>query len=229
MKSKIVHTSKPVVLVGGGQCDPAVLIDALNATEVVVAADGGAQRCIDAGRMPDVIIGDMDSLSAEVRLGLPAGIVHQIDEQDSTDFDKCLRNIQSPLVLGYGFLGARLDHQLAALTVLVRRADRLCLLIGDEDVACVVPPSLTLALPVGMRLSLFPMGPVRGRSQGLKWPIDHIDFAPNARIGTSNEVSGPVRLAMDRPQMLVILPIEALPALLSGLAASPSRWPEATD
>ena len=54
------------------------------------------------------------------------------------------------------------------------------------------------------------MAPARGRSSGLRWPIDGIGFSPSGRIGTSNEVTGPVTLAFDGPGMLVITPREAL-------------------
>ncbi|MBV6635675.1 MAG: thiamine pyrophosphokinase, partial [Mameliella sp.] len=151
--------------------------------------------------------------------------LHRIEEQESTDFDKCLRHISAPLVFGYGFLGKRLDHQLAAMTVLTGRADVRCILIGAEDVVLLCPPDLSMELAPGTRLSLFPMAPVTGRSEGLRWPIDGLNFAPSGPVGTSNEVTGPVRLSMDGPAMLLILPGECLNALLSGLAAAPGEWP----
>ena len=74
-----------------------------------------------------------------------------------------------------------------------------------------------IGLPRGTRLSLFPLGPVQGDSEGLRWPLAGLDFAPDGMIGTSNEVSGPVRLRMQAPKMLVILPIKSLRAALNGL------------
>ena len=55
------------------------------------------------------------------------------------------------------------------------------------------------------------MGPVRGRSEGLRWPIDGLAFDPTGRIGTSNAATGGVvRLGFDAPRMLVILPVDLL-------------------
>jgi thiamine pyrophosphokinase len=90
-------------------------------------------------------------------------------------------------------------------------------------VACHLPPRLAIDLPPGTRVSLFPMAPVTGRSEGLRWPIAGIPFAPAGRIGTSNEATGPVRLAMDGPGMIAVLPARALDALLAaeGLLAAP--------
>lgn len=225
MKVKIVHDDAPVLLVGGGEIDRQVLAAALPAVGQVVAADGGAAQVLSLGRMPDAVYGDMDSLAPEVQAQLDDGVLRAVPEQNSTDFDKCLRHIAAPLVIGYGFLGHRLDHQLAAMTVLVSHPDRRCVLIGAEDVVMVCPPQLALDLPKGTRFSLFPMAPVTGRSTGLRWPIDGLAFAPAGPIGTSNTVDGPVRIHMDAPDMLLILPVACLSELLAGLAGAPDAWP----
>lgn len=225
MNPLIVHSESTVLLVGGGALPLNVLREALDGAESVVAADGGARPLLEIGHMPDAVIGDMDSLSAAELARLRPETVHHIAEQDSTDFDKCLRSISAPEVLGFGFLGARLDHQLAAMTVLARRADRRCILVGEEDVVMLAPPQLRLDLPQGMRLSLYPLAPVTGRSEGLRWPIDGLHFAPHDVVGTSNEVSGPVSLLFDGPAMLLILPLGALRALRQALAQAPATWP----
>lgn len=225
MNTKIVHASNPVLLVGGGECPKEALTNALTLPHLVVAADGGAAQVLALGRMPDSVIGDMDSLDPALQAELAPGVLHHISEQDSTDFDKCLRNIDAPLILAHGFLGARVDHQLAAFTVLARRADQRCILVGAHDIVLVAPSQLALTLPIGTRFSLFPMGPVSGQSKGLRWPIDGIGFEPNGRIGTSNEVSGPVELSFDAPQMLLILPPECLEPLLEGLMMGDAEWP----
>jgi thiamine pyrophosphokinase len=72
----------------------------------------------------------------------------------------------------------------------------------------------------GDRFSLFPMAGVTGRSEGLKWPIAGLQFAPDARGGTSNQALGPVRLQMDGPGMLVIVPRARLDVALAGLLAA---------
>ena len=56
--------------------------------------------------------------------------------------------------------------------------------------------------------------------EGLRWPLQGLDFAPDGMIGTSNEVSGPVELRFSAQKMLVILPIKSLAAALSGLGVA---------
>lgn len=215
MNQVIVDSLDAVTLVGGGPVTARQLALAQRFAPRIVGADGGADRILRLGAMPDAVIGDMDSISAEVqeRLG---GRLFPIAEQDSTDFDKALRSIKAPFVLGLGFAGARIDHGLAVLNGLVRYADRRCFILGPQDVTFLCPPELVLDLPPGTRFSLFPMGSVQGTSTGLRWPIDGIRFAPGGMIGTSNEVSGPVVLRFDALVMLGIVPVKYLRAVLRG-------------
>lgn len=219
MTASIVHAGAGVTLLGGGDVAPEDLAEALALAPVVVAADGGADRALAHGVMPEAVIGDLDSLSDAARARIPPGRLHCIEEQETTDFDKALRSTEAPFVLGLGLAGPRLDHTLAALNVLARHPGRRCLLISRRDVTFLCPPELSLRLAPGSRLSLFPLGEVRGESRGLVWPVDGIAFRAEGRVGTSNAVDegGEVRLSFDAPRMLVILPREGLGAALAAL------------
>lgn len=222
MESVFVESQDGVTLIGGAPVSKSLLAQALALAPCLVAADGGADRALRHGVEPEAVIGDLDSISAGARLRL-AGRIHGVMEQDSTDFDKALRHIRAPFVLAVGFAGARLDHGLAVLNGLARHPDRRCLLLSQSDVAFLAPPEMTLDLPRRSRLSLFPLGPVRGESEGLRWPIQGLSFAPDGRIGTSNEVAMPrVRLAFDAAKMLVILPRATIGAVLAGFGLTPA-------
>ena len=191
---------------------------ALAHAPVLVAADGGAVPALAAGHVPQAVIGDFDSIPEDAIARIPEDRLHRIAEQDSTDFDKALRSISAPLILAVGFLGERLDHQLAALNVLVRQASQPCMLIGRAEVVFHLPPAFEIDLVEGDPVSLFPMRPVEGRSHGLEWPIDGLHFAPGERVGTSNRALGPVRIDMAGPGMLVMLPRSAFDGAVSALA-----------
>lgn len=220
----IISAAGPVVLVGGGPIPPGALDREIARGGPVVAADGGAGAVLEAGHLPDAVIGDMDSIAPSVRQQLSPETLHAVTEQESTDFEKCLRRIEAPLVLGLGFLGGRTDHTLAALSCLVR-APRPVLLLGSDALAFAAPRDLRLSLRPGTWVSLFPLAPVRGRSTGLRWAIDGIDFRPAGPVGTSNEATGPVRISMEGPGMVVLLPPEAREAAMEALAAArPERF-----
>lgn len=216
--SVIVRADTLVTLLGGGQHEPADLADALRRAPVLVAADGGADQALASGHRPRAVIGDMDSLGSAARAALDPHSIHHIDEQISTDFDKALRNIAAPGVIAVGFTGRRIDHELSVYNTLVTRPEKTCVVLGSDDIAFHAPPEIALTLPPGTRVSLFPLAPVRGRSTGLRWPIDPVDFRPWGQIGTSNEAVAPrVEMAFDGPGMLIILPREMLDAALEAL------------
>ncbi|RBI87013.1 thiamine diphosphokinase [Rhodosalinus halophilus] len=216
----------PVTLVGAGAASAEDLRAARAHAPRVAAADGGARLALAEGILPEAVFGDFDSMDAETRRAIPEARLHHVAEQETTDFDKALRHIEAPLVIGVGFLGTRIDHLLAAQTVLIRRAYRRCLLLGAGDIVFLCPPEIALDLPSGSRVSLYPMAEVTGRSEGLLWPIEGLSFAPGGMIGTSNRVTdGPVRLEAHAPRLLVILPRAALGAAVRSLAAPGPAWP----
>ncbi|WP_439116588.1 thiamine diphosphokinase [Paracoccus liaowanqingii] len=211
-----VRDPRGVTVIGGGAVAAVDLDQALAVAPLLVAADGGADRALSLGRRPDWVIGDLDSLSDAARDLVPAGRLLEVAEQDSTDFTKCLDRIAAPLIVAVGFAGLRLDHTLAALTALVQPGAPLVVMLAPDDVVLACPPRLELPLRAGTRVSLFPMGPARGTSRGLEWPIDGIDLAPGGRVGTSNRALGPVALQIEG-QVLLMLPRDCLGAVLGAI------------
>ena len=220
MNAVIVQSQAGVTLAGGSRFSARLLARAREYAPRLVAADGGADRLLALGAEPEAVIGDFDSVSKRAQAQL-AGRLFPIREQMTTDFDKALRSIEAPFVLGLGFAGQRLDHGLAVLNGLVSHPERRCLILSGTDVVFLALPEMRLDLPLGSRISLFPMGAVTGQSEGLRWPLQGLAFAPDGVVGTSNGVSGPVRLRFSARRMLVILPLAALGAALAGLGVRP--------
>ena len=204
----------PVLLVGNGPVDATTVELAQPLCRYTVAADGGANAALAHGLKLDATIGDMDSSGANKSPDTHGEIIH-ISEQASTDFEKCLSVIRAPLILGIGFLGGRLDHELAALNALVRTPLHV-VLIGEEDLVFKLPEVSALTLPIGTRLSAFPMGPVSGvKSEGLAWPLNGLALAPAAAISTSNHTIVPeITITNPGQPLLCILPRTHLSATL---------------
>ncbi|MFL4471916.1 thiamine diphosphokinase [Tateyamaria armeniaca] len=227
MKEMIVHSSEPVTLLGGGAALTTDVETAMALAPQCVAADGGAELARQAGVKLDGLIGDFDSVSPETLALTPAERRFHIAEQDSTDFNKALRHIDAPVVIGVGFLGGRLDHQLAALNVLVGYPARPCVLLGEIEIAFLCPPQIEIDTSSGDVVSLFPFGDVSGTSSGLRWEIAGLRFHPMGQTSTSNAATGPLALTMDAPAMIVMLPRAYLAEVTRALASAPpsARWP----
>lgn len=223
MTARIVDASEPVTLVGGGEVMPGALEAALALAPRLAAADGGAAAVLAAGRMPEAVIGDLDSLPAALREQLPPGCLHEVAEQESTDFDKALRSVSAPAVIAVGFLGKRVDHQLAAFNTLVQRHATPCVLLGAQEVIFHLTHPVALPTEAGEVVSLFPMQRVRGRSEGLEWPIDGLEMSPMGRIGTSNRALGAIRLEPEGEGLLVILPQRLLADVLGQIRRDRSQ------
>jgi len=221
MAASIVQTSQNVTLVGAGQASKADLDIALAFAPYLIAADGGAEMVLNYGNTPKKVIGDFDSINRGVLAKIPPADQHHVSEQDSTDFEKCLTGVIAPLILGVGFLGARLDHQLSGLNVLVRHIGSPCILIGEQDLIFHLNTEISLQLEIGTRVSLFPMATVHCQSKGLEWPVDQLEMAPSGAISISNGAAETtIWLRPAGPGLLVVLPKACLPAVIRALKLS---------
>ncbi len=219
MNQPIVSSPDPVTLIGGGDPAPSTLTEALKWGKTVVCADGGADHALWAELNPVAVIGDMDSISDAARDAY-SDVLHPIAEQNSTDFDKALRNIDAPLVLGVGFMGDRLDHTLAALHVLLKYRETPVILLGEYDLLFIAPPRIQMTLPVGMRFSLMPVTDARVETRGFKWDVTDGAMSMRDFIGSSNEVAAPVVEIHAMGGLAVILPPVALDATVRDLTAA---------
>lgn len=217
MDKRQVQSQHGVTLVGGAEPSAQSLEEALKFAPTLVAADGGADRALALGGVPVAIIGDLDSVSQTAIERISAEKVFEVCDQDKTDFEKSLAAIDAPFVIAVGFANGRIDHTLAVMSALVQYSGAPVIVLSEDDIVFAAPLEVSLDLEVGSRFSLFPMADLRGRSEGLEWPLDPHAFSPGGRIGTSNRVTGPVRLAFTAPGMLVITPREALGSVVSSL------------
>ena len=184
-------TNKIVVLIGGG---PVVWnIPNLIKGLPIVAVDGGLDSCIDYSIVPNYFIGDMDSASPSAKQyaklnKIPSNFVA---EQETTDFEKALMHVDAIGYVCLGFLDGRLDHSLAVLHVIQKQSQkRPILLLGSEDVVLTGPKDFRISLPVGERISIWPLGKVSFEySTGLLYSLKNIEMVQGNLIGTSNSVS----------------------------------------
>ena len=217
MDQRQVQSQHGVTLIGGADPSAQSLDEALKFAPTLVAADGGADRALALGVVPEAIIGDLDSVSAAAIAQVGSDKVMEVFDQDRTDFEKSLAAIDAPFVIAVGFANGRLDHTLAVMSAMVQEIGPPVILLGEDAIVFAAPLEVSLELEVGTRFSLFPMADIRGRSEGLEWPLDPHAFSPAGRIGTSNRVTGPVRLTFDARGMLVITPRAALGSVVSSL------------
>ena len=189
----------------------------------IIAADGGANFLAENNIYPELVMGDLDSVSEQNVQNIEPKKIIRIPDQDSTDLEKVLLNTQSPLTIGIGFLGSQIDHELAALSALAKFPEKKIILIGEHDIIFLVPPNFSLSSYVGMRVSLYPLDEVKVKSDGLKWTTNGLIMKPTGQIGTSNKAIGKsIHLTPNQPKLLLILPKIVLKEAISQLEFSQS-------
>ena len=219
VKPRILHCDTGVTLLGGGEVMEEDLELAISFAPTLVCADGGANSALAFGRIPEWVVGDMDSVAPDVRVAVADRLIQMVD-QDTTDFEKCLAFINAPLILCVGFTGLRLDHELAALSCLAGAREKRAVVLGGRDACFRAPREFRIDLPVGLTISLFPFNPVSAKSHGLHWPLDGLRLDMVGRCSTSNRTSaGRVEIHVDRGDLLVVLPKSSLSAVADALWA----------
>ena len=205
MTQLIVHSLKPVLLVGGADLGPDDLNIFQSEVPTIVAVDGGADHLIAAGITPDAVVGDMDSISQAARELFKNKVLH-VTEQDTVDFEKALSVVHAPLIYAVGFSAGRLDHALAVINVLARFAHQPIILVSETDVAAIVPPSgLSIVLEKETRISLMPIVTGAVTVTGVVWPLTEQVLSPLGMSSPSNKaIGGAVTIRAERPVLLVL-------------------------
>ena len=189
----------------------------LPADALVVAADSGLGHIYTLDRRPDLVVGDLDSVSRAdlARAELDgARIERHPTDKDATDLELALdavrvRGVTDVTVIGAG--GGRLDHELAGLALLAApqwSAMRISAFLGTARLT-VVHDHATLDGPPGSIVTLLAIGgPASGIStEGLRWRLTDAELSPTSTLGVSNEIiESPARVTVRSGVLFAIQP-----------------------
>jgi len=186
---------KAVILCNGEPPDRELILPEIESASLFIAADGGANTALELGLTPDVIIGDMDSFSADEKTGMK---ILKDKNQETNDLEKSLDFAEKKEmidVIVFGATGLRTDQTLKNLSVLKQFNGRFRnLLFRDNfcDIFLATSPTIK-KFPVGTSVSLFPLsGRVENiTTKGLKYPLTNEFLENGVRDGSSNETISP--------------------------------------
>jgi len=180
-------------------------------SHIIVAADGGANGARQLGITPDLIIGDLDSITAATLKFFSSTSVIRVAGQDNTDMEKALDYIlsESPAqeVLIIGATGRRLDHTVGNMVVLCHYLRRLRIVAcGDGWHAFPVASGERIQASIGTTVSLIPLSDCRGVTlKGLKYPLRNAPLRAG-QIAVSNVVErSPFTVSLRRGKMLAVV------------------------
>jgi thiamine pyrophosphokinase len=181
--------------------------------DFILCADGGMRHAIALGLVPNLIIGDMDSTTFDLRPLTEKGthvIKHPMDKNE-TDLELAIHHaltLDPEAILILAALGGRIDQTLANIALLsdlrlstfdVRLTDGVEEIFFCRDQAKVTGRS-------GDIVSLIPwQGEVTGVfTKNLRWNLHHETLYPDKTRGISNEMAADVATVSINSGLLLI-------------------------
>jgi thiamine pyrophosphokinase len=205
---------KNALIVGNGEpLSPELFEELMADGPLLLCADGGANAVARYGWTPDYVVGDLDSVTEENKIGLPDERLVLVDADDTgTDLQKALRQAKKLGVTEatlIGVTGGRTDHTLWNLSLLKLFGGDMALRIVDDYCEIrLIREKVRFRAEVGQKISLSPLsGPVVGvRTAGLRFPLRGEVLGPGIRDGISNKVVGdPVEVSVEAGDLLLVV------------------------
>ena len=217
------------VIVGNGQFPkkeyPLYLLES---ADYVVCCDGALDTYLRhfrnrTLRRPDVVIGDMDSLSKKAAAKF-SDIAVRIEEQETNDQSKAFHYILEhfPDVDTIHILGAtgkREDHTIGNLSLLMEYARELggqggaaggravfVDIVSDWSSAFAITDTCDLNIGEGRSISIIcPDNSLKIKSKGLVWPTDNVVFDNLWKATLNRAATDCIRLEFSHPSIALII------------------------
>lgn len=189
-----------LIFANGDVGDPAWIRPYLDDAVALIAADGGARHLLALGRLPDIVVGDMDSLSPAMEDQI-AGVDKALHPaaKDETDLELALAHaarVYEGEILVFGAFGGRADQMLANVFLLAHPAlaGRRVELLDRRQRLWMITPQMGQVIIKGAggdKVSFLPCGQnVRiARTANLRWPLVNEVLAFGPARGISNEMT----------------------------------------
>ena len=192
---------KALILAGGDVHITQRLINQLADVELVIAADSGIRHAHALSVMPNLLVGDFDSISAEdLALYETVPRVEHQPEKDDLDLELAIQEARaknaSDLIL-VGATGSRLDQSLAGIMIAAKHKtgskaafQRVRLLTGKQELEILqTDDSIELSNTPLATFSLLSLVPKSILSiKNAKYPLDHATLEFGTGLGVSNEM-----------------------------------------
>ncbi len=164
--------------------------------DYVICADGGANGIVKSGIVPNIILGDLDSITkANLNYFRKKGVeIRKISEQDTTDFEKSLfyileNNLNNVIV--FGAVSSRPDHTLNNFSILKRYYNILDVKMIDKEFEIFyVKNNVSFKSVPGKTVSFMAMPVAKGiTTKGLRYSLKNETLEFGIREGTLNKTS----------------------------------------
>jgi thiamine pyrophosphokinase len=202
-----------LIVVGGDRVPEELLRQAALKAEMVIAADRGAWYCLQAGIIPDLVVGDMDSIPEEALEELQAGKVTILTfspYKDKTDtqiaLEVALKRGAREIEILSG-IGSRFDHSLANVHLLhlALKAGLRARIVSERQIIFLIEGECTLTNEEGTTISFLPLGMMASgiTLKGFAYELDDATMEIGLPWGVSNVITDQHALVRVREGILI--------------------------
>lgn len=211
-----MRINRIVIIANGDLENPGFFKSLLRPDDYIICANGGSRHAKTLGLIPDLIIGDLDSVDPQVLLkaaDIKPEVISYPVAKDHSDLELAVEyavKLKPAEILIIGALGgSRVDHSLFNLMLLkLPLASQIPARIIDQNQELfMILDQLEVEGQRGEQLSLFPLtADVEGvTTTGLKYPLDNETLQFASSRGLSNEMLGTrASVSISRGILLVI-------------------------
>lgn len=202
------------LLIGNGETQETAFLQHLaQQADFILAADGGADRALSAGVRPDVIIGDLDSISPQAKKILPAEKFIFVNNQNNTDLEKALDYLaahQCTQCTLTGFVGGRWDFTFGNFLSVYPYLDKMDICVAGKGWKIwPLTHSVTKNVRPGARVSLIPAADCQNVTlQGLVYPLEHANLSLGRTGQTLSNVAKLSQITISFDKGFLLLYIE---------------------
>ncbi|MBM4403916.1 MAG: thiamine diphosphokinase [Candidatus Cloacimonetes bacterium] len=191
--------------------------ESIKADDILIAVDGGLAKMLEMGLIPQVLIGDLDSLDPGALAMVPdqTEVIRYPVAKDETDSELALlwcleRNIHNIVICND--LQGRFDHCLAlAQNLLLAQAQGAsCRIESTDQMVMLLERETKWSYPVGTLVSLIAWSETAEftASTGLDCALDNVVLYKHLSRGISNRINASeVTISLQSGKVLAILSI----------------------
>ncbi|MGQ9631581.1 MAG: thiamine diphosphokinase [bacterium] len=198
--SRKAEGGRIAIVSNGEMADPDFYISQMRGADLIICADGGANKLFEWGVKPDIIVGDCDSISPEVKKHYESQNVRfevHPSHKDQTDTELAIDiavSLKPAEVVLLGMFGGRIDHTLANIQLLERfHGSGIDASIADENQRIfIVEGEAILHGEEGEMFSLLAVSEeARGVCiEGARYPLRDATIRRGTSLGVSNVIEG---------------------------------------
>ena len=195
----------------------------IRTADFIICCDGALMKFLrnskaifGEARLPDIVTGDMDTLSAAMQKKY-ADIIVKEDEQEHNDQTKAVRwalsnldGIESICILGA--TGGRADHTIGNISLLMEytrmfdMGDMYLEMVTDKETIFPITDSTEFDCGTGRQVSIFsPDNSLRIKSEGLAFPTEDVVFDNWWKATLNKATQDTVKLELNHPSIALVM------------------------